>query len=268
MPRFSYDGIDFHYRQNGQGKPFVFQHGLGGDTGQPFGIFDPPGGFQMLSLDVRGHGATTPVGPPEKITLSAMADDIIVWLDYLDIPKAIIGGISMGAGISLNLALRYPDRFEGVVLSRPAWLDKPHPENLTVYATIARLIRIYGAEKGLEEFKKTNEYQKTLERSTDSADSLCKQFLSPRAEDAVVRLEQISSNPSPIPMSRWSQIKVPTLVLANKQDTIHCFEYGQAWAAAIPGAQFVEITPKSINPAQHSVDVQQHIETFLTHHFL
>lgn len=268
MPIFQHDGIDFHYRKKGDGQPFIFQHGLGGDTGQPFGIFIPPEGFQMLALDVRGHGRTFPLGPGHKINLSTIADDIISWMDHLGMATAVVGGISMGAGIALNLALRYPDRFDGVVLSRPAWMDKPDPENLTVYGTIAELIRHEGAKKGLEEFKKTEDYKKTLEQSPDSAESLCKQFSSLRAEDAVVRLEQISHNASHISMSEWSKIVVPTLVLANKQDTIHRFEYGEAWAAAIDSAEFKEIAPKSVSIEQHATDVQDAIETFLISHFL
>lgn len=37
MPSFQRDGITFQYRDTGQGVPFVFQHGLGGDANQTFG---------------------------------------------------------------------------------------------------------------------------------------------------------------------------------------------------------------------------------------
>ena len=76
------------------------------------------------------------------------------------------------------------------------------------------------------------------------------------------RLERIPHNQCHIPMSEWSKIKVPALVLANKQDTIHRFEYGQAWADAIGGAEFKELTPKSDNPEQYIADLQHAIETF------
>ena len=268
MPVFQHDGIDFYYRKKGKGKPFIFQHGLGGDTAHPFGVFHPPEGFQMLTLDMRGHGRSFPVGPDGKISLPTFADDIIAWMDHLEMATAVIGGISMGAGIALNLALRYPERFEGVVLSRPAWMDRPDPKNLTIYATIAALIRTYGAEKGLGEFKKTEDYKVTQAHSPDSAVTLCKQFLSLRAEDAVARLERIPHNQCHIPMNEWSKIKVPALVLAGKQDTIHRFEYGQAWADAIGSAEFRELTPKSVSPEQHIADLQHAIERFLTTHFL
>ena len=34
MPFFYADSITFHYLDGGQGLPFVFQHGLGGDVHQ------------------------------------------------------------------------------------------------------------------------------------------------------------------------------------------------------------------------------------------
>ena len=40
MPIFRHDDIEFHYQDSGSGgRPFVFQHGLGGDVNQPFGLF-------------------------------------------------------------------------------------------------------------------------------------------------------------------------------------------------------------------------------------
>ena len=45
MATFERDGIVFHYLDVGQGTPFVFQHGLGGDKGQPAGLFRPPKGI-------------------------------------------------------------------------------------------------------------------------------------------------------------------------------------------------------------------------------
>jgi hypothetical protein len=51
MPVFKRDGLVFHYLDEGDpsGRPFVFQHGLGGDVLQPAGIFSPPPGPRRAS---------------------------------------------------------------------------------------------------------------------------------------------------------------------------------------------------------------------------
>jgi hypothetical protein len=56
---------------------------------------------------------------------------------------------------------------------------------------------------------------------------------------------------------------VPTLVLANRRDPIHPFEYGEALAQAIPGAEFKELTSKSVSRERHESEVQQFLEYFL-----
>src|SRR3954453_23307117 len=123
MPTFAHDGLAFHYEDTGEGVPFIFQHGLGGDVNQPCGLFRPPEGVRLLALDCRAHGETRPLGDPDQLRLATFADHLAALLDYLEVPRAVIGGISMGAAVALNFALRYPERVLGLVLSRAAWLD-------------------------------------------------------------------------------------------------------------------------------------------------
>src|SRR5436305_462059 len=109
MPFFDCDGLTFHYREAGMGTPLVFQHGLGGDVNQPFGLFAPPPGIRLLAFDCRGHGETRPLGNPEKLSLASFADDLLACMNHLAIERAVVGGISMGAAVALNFALRFPE---------------------------------------------------------------------------------------------------------------------------------------------------------------
>ena len=102
MPIFYHDGLQFHYRETGRGIPFVFQHGLGADVNQPFGLFRPPSGFRLVTFDCRAHGQTVPLGDERKINIAVFADDLAALLDHLSIPSAVVGGISMGAAVALN----------------------------------------------------------------------------------------------------------------------------------------------------------------------
>ncbi len=138
---FERDGIRFSYRSSGDGTPFVYQHGLGADVNQPFVLFKPPQGIRLLGFDCRMHGATTPAGDSSKISLSSFADDMLAFLDFLGVDSAIVGGISMGAAVALNFALRFPERVRGLVLQRPAWLDGPNLKNAEIFGFVAKLIR-------------------------------------------------------------------------------------------------------------------------------
>ncbi len=267
MTAFLHDQLRFHYLDTGTSGtsevPFFFQHGLGGDVGQPSGLFSPPPGIRLLCFDCRAHGETTPVGDPGKLRIAVFADDLRALMDRLEIPDAVIGGISMGAAVALNFALRFPERTRGLVLSRPAWLAGPMEENARIYAAIAKLTREHGAARGREAFAETEDYRKTLRLSPDAAASLLGQFDNPRAEETVAKLERI---PTDSPVDRLEAVEAigaPTLVLANRQDPIHPFEYGEVLARRISGAEFREITPKSLSRERHMADVQAALEAFL-----
>jgi sugar phosphate isomerase/epimerase/pimeloyl-ACP methyl ester carboxylesterase len=266
--RFHRDGVQFHYREAGQGLPFVFQHGLGGDLNQPFGLYRPMPGLRLIAFDMRGHGETRPLGDLDKLTISGLADELIALLDHLEIKHAIVGGISLGAAVAVNVALRFPDRVLGLVLSRPAWIDQPLPENVQLYATIARLIRDLGPREGLYHFRKMAVFQAMEHESPDCARSLIGQFEQSRAEECVARLDRLSADTPCLDRTEYRKIGVPTLILGNKQDPIHAWTIAETLAQIIPGAELCEITPKSVSIERHAVDVLKALDTFLSSRFL
>jgi pimeloyl-ACP methyl ester carboxylesterase len=274
MACFEHDGIAFHYLDVGQGVPFVYQHGIGGDVRQPAGLLrPPPKGIRLLCLDARGHGQTQPLGEPSALTFDTFGDDLVAWLDHLGVERAIIGGISMGAGVALNVAVRYPERVAGLVLSRPAWLDGPMPaENVARYATLARRLRAVAAAAdpdqalrgAVAELEASEDYRGLLASSPDTAQSLRGQLTSERAVAAVARLERLPADRPLADLRGAAAIQVPVVVLAHRQDPIHRFAFGESLAGVIPGARLVELTPKSIAREHHAAEVQGCLEAFLS----
>ena len=267
MPYFTHDQIHFHYRDEGTGLPFFFQHGLGADVSQPFSLFKPPQGIRLICFDARTHGQTHPVGPPERIGLATFADDLLAVMDHLKLPNAIVGGISMGAAIALNVVLRHPERVIGLVLSRPAWLDGPNPWNMKMFSLLSQLLRDHGRVKGKQVFLQTADYKDTLSRWPDVATSLAGQFDNPEVEEGAFKFARIINDTPSRDRREWAGIHVPTLVLANRRDPVHPYEYGEVLARLIPGAELRELTPKSVSLEQHNADVQRHLHAFLGLHF-
>ncbi len=263
MPFFDSNGITFHFADDhGDRLPFVFQHGLGADISQPMSFFGEDRPFRLISMDCRGHGKTVPLGDRHFLKFNSFSNDLINLLDHLDLPKVVMGGISMGAGIALNFALRYPDRTEALILSRVSWLAEPLPPNLAVFPKIAALIRKHGAQRGRELFSLSAEYQTALQSSPANAASWSLQFLRERADETFEILESIPNDVPAPDITSWNKIDLPTLVLANRHDPQHPFEYGQMLAREIPGARFVEITGKAISGQKHVEDVRREILRF------
>ena len=267
MPVFEHAGLRFHYLDHGAGQPVVFQHGLGANAHQPEELYHPGPGFRFLAMDVRNHGDTQPASDPAALTFNTLADDLAALLDHLGIERAVIGGVSMGAGIALNFTLHFPARVQALVLSRPAWLDQPLPDNLRGLVSAARFIRQYGPVDGLPRFQATEDYLAVQRQSVDSATSLVKQFGDPRALEAVDRLERIPQDAPNRDRAAWATIVVPTLVLTTQQDLIHPHAYGVALAAAIPGAERYELTPQSVSREQYQADTNARLTAFLNQHF-
>ncbi len=264
MPVFARDGIAFRYLDRGAGLPFVFQHGLGGDVQQPAGLFPPPAGVRLLAFDCRAHGDTWPVGSADGLDFDHFGDDLLALLDRLGLPRAVVGGISMGAGVALNVAVRHPGRVGGLVLSRPAWLDGPMPAaNVATYALIARLVRQYGPAAGKERFLASDRYRAVAAVSPDAAKSLAGQFDGEQLRDRIARLERLPLARPLAALHAAAAITVPTLVLAHGQDPVHPREYGRILARTIPGAAFVELTPKSVSKERHEAEVRDALAAFL-----
>lgn len=268
MPTFERDGLSFHYLDRGDGLPFVFQHGLGGDVSQPFALYSPPAAVRLIGFDARAHGETRPLGDVKKVAIAPTADDLIALLDHLGLDQAVVGGTSLGSAVALNAGLRHSSRVRGLVVALPACLDRPLPENARVFPHVAQHLLKYGAAEGLKRYRATAEHQRLLADSPDAARWLEQQFLEPRAEECVVRLELVPHDCPVHDREELAAVRVPTLVLGDRDDPLHPWEFAETLARLIPGADLVELTPRSRNFGRHVADVQKGIDAFLTRHFL
>jgi pimeloyl-ACP methyl ester carboxylesterase len=136
-----------------------------------------------------------------------------------------------------------------------------------MFGYISQLIDTAGPAQGLLHFQASPEFAELKREYPDTAASLTNQFRHPRAVEMARNLNRIP-NDSPIPnLAALKFITVPTLVLANRRDPIHPYEYGERLAHEIAHAKFHEIPSKSEDAPAHLRLVQQHIQNFLTPHF-
>ena len=117
-PQFaSINGISLAYRDTSAGLPVLFIHG------HPFNqsMWDAQVAalrwkHRVITYDIRGYGLSE-VPAVEATTLETMADDIADLLDLLNIPTAVVAGLSMGGQIAMAFAEQYPERLAGLVLA-------------------------------------------------------------------------------------------------------------------------------------------------------
>lgn len=265
---FEHDGIRFRYVDHGKGIPFVFQHGLGGDSKKIFDLTRDYPGVRLISFDARYHGNTEPHCSPDKLSFRQFAEDLSALLDHLGINQAVVGGISMGAGMALEFAVRNPNRVLGLVLARPAFLDQPFPQHVHVYAEVVSLIKAHGLSEGLKLFEQSTSYRDLLAESADAASAVTNIFKDPLTPHTLEKYDRIPHDCPPHEFSQLQGIRVPALVLSSKRDPIHPIEIGKRLASVIPGAEFSELTPKCVSSAGYEYDLNQRIGEFFEKHFV
>ncbi len=259
------DGCRLRYEIAGRGKPVLWQHGLGATSAQPAEVFPQNLGLQRITLLCRGHGDSE-LGDPVHLSIRQFADDAVALLDHLEIDHAAIGGISLGAALALNLAARYPARVSQLVLARPAWVDEPAPETLQLYTVVAQLLANFEPAQALYKFHNLPEFRALQETSPDNANSLIGFFTRPRPDTTIALLSRIPIDWPGVTRTEMTEIKIPTLVIGNGEDHVHPLSFAQTLAKTIPGAQFLQITSKTVNREAYVREFQDALTTFLNPH--
>jgi pimeloyl-ACP methyl ester carboxylesterase len=73
-------------------------------------------GYRTVALDLRGHGESDKPHDPAAYDRGQMTSDITALMDHLALGPVILMGYSMGAHLSLALALTAPERVDRLIL--------------------------------------------------------------------------------------------------------------------------------------------------------
>ncbi len=104
---------EFRWLERGEGEPVLLLHGLMGQMRHWEPVLEGLGeGYRPLAL-------TLPIFHPAlpEATLDELVRYVLGFLDALEIPRAVIGGNSLGGHAALRLALDHPDRVSGLILT-------------------------------------------------------------------------------------------------------------------------------------------------------
>jgi pimeloyl-ACP methyl ester carboxylesterase len=130
------NGINLYFEARGTGRPLILLHG-GLGSGEMFGPTLPALAerHQVIAVDLQGHGRTADTDRPIDIRL--MADDIAALIDHLRLDQPDVVGYSLGGGVALFTAVKYPDKIRRLVAaSAHAWRNAIPPEMLAQQAQV------------------------------------------------------------------------------------------------------------------------------------
>jgi pimeloyl-ACP methyl ester carboxylesterase len=115
MPYSTETGVRIHYQTAGEGPAMVLVHANPFDLNLwLYQIAHFSTWFRVIAPDIRGYGRSDKV--TASYTLEDMAADIVGVCRREGITEAIVGGISVGSGIAMMMALEHPSLVRALIL--------------------------------------------------------------------------------------------------------------------------------------------------------
>ncbi|MBI1846231.1 MAG: alpha/beta fold hydrolase [Candidatus Rokubacteria bacterium] len=252
MPYAVINKIRMHYEVAGRGDPILMINDLSAPAahwGLQISALEPH--FQVITFDNRGVGQSDL--PPEPVyTTAQMADDAAALLRLLRIPRAHVVGASMGGTIAIELALRHPRLVRSLTLA------------CTWAAGDARFLHTVEAWAGLSSRIPLEERYRYLvypwvfspaffakKENVEAAFQRALAYPHQTKAEAIERQARGILAWNGTRLKRLGAIKVPTLVLAGKDDILTPPEYSRALAKLIRRARLI------ILPGGHAFFIEE-----------
>jgi len=259
MPIADANGIQLYYEEDGDpaGPPLLLVMGFTAQlTGWPKGFVEElvRRGFRVIRVDNRDSGLSTrldgvEVNPfevdPTKVPylLADMADDLVGLADHLGIDRVHLVGASMGGMIAQALALDHPGRVLSLcsIMSTTGapGVGQPTPEAVLALmipappdreGTLTRSVEVTGVLGSKSHPPDVDEVRRGAGEAYDRA-------FYPEGAGRQLAAMLASGDRT----ERLRGLAVPTLVIHGLQDILIQPDGGSATAAAIPGAELIEL---------------------------
>ena len=191
-------------------------------------------GFHVVTVDLLGHGRSDRPVDPKEYSMTAFGEQVVALLDHLGAEQAVIGGTSLGANVSLEVADIAPERVRGLILEMPV-LDNALEAGLVAFGppmflarflpfTISAVARVARAvPRGLVPF--------WVGVGLDT--------LNQRPDAMAAAIHGIFFGRIAPPSRRRRQIKAPALVVGHRRDPIHPWADAGMLAEEMPNSRFV-----------------------------
>jgi pimeloyl-ACP methyl ester carboxylesterase len=239
------NGTKLYYEIAGKGKPLVLIHGSFGDRRHwDFQFKELSNKYKVLRYDVRGYGKSALPNPDEPYR---DADDLNALMDFLEIKKAYICGLSMGSVIAVDFVLAYPEKCRSLIpigarVAGDGLEEYKTPNSDTLKATISKMMDIL----------KNNGTKQATDYLWTGNHSLSKGVVSSGTRAALLKMgyeyswwRYLYANKReqafPTAINKLTEIKIPTLVVTAEYDFEFCKEIAAVIAKKIVGAKLISI---------------------------
>jgi pimeloyl-ACP methyl ester carboxylesterase len=236
MGELSYQGHRIGYDEYGEGeRPLVLVHGLLMNR-RMFERLGPAlarRGSRVICVDLLGHGRSDQPGDLRLYSMPLFAEQIVALLDHLGLERAVVGGTSLGANVGLELAVRHPERVEGLFIEMPV-LDNALAAVAAIFAPV-----LLGLRVGRPAFELSSRVASLIPRTNFLLDTGL-DWVRRRPVPSVAVLEGLLLGETAPGREQRRLIEQPALVVGHPRDPLHPFSDSGMLVEELPGARLVE----------------------------
>ncbi len=261
MAYFRHDGHQLAYTVHGKGdRAVVLLPGLllSQKMQTPLAKQLAKRGNRVITLDPLGHGRSDRPRETWRYSMSAFAEQTVALLDHLRLEEAIVGGTSMGANVTLEVAALAPDRLRGMIIEMPV-LDNAVAASAAAFAPLLLALTlgapVMGAVARVARAIPSERFPFLLELGLDWIAQ------DPGGSGAV--LGGILFGRTAPPRNQRLGLDAPALIIGHPRDPIHPFSDADMLAAELPNARLVDATSVlelRTNPARLMAEIAAFVD--------
>lgn len=185
-------------------------------------------GFRVITPDLPGFGGSAvPDGAP---TLDLMADEVVALMDHLELPSAVVGGLSLGGYVAMAMLRRHRPRVSGLVLADTK-ASADTPEAAANREGVAASVEAAGSTGAIAEAMLPNLLGATTRSSRPDVVAAVRRWIGAQPASGVAWAQRAMAV-RPDSTADIAAFGGPVLVLYGQEDSISPAADAQAMAAA------------------------------------
>jgi pimeloyl-ACP methyl ester carboxylesterase len=241
VPNFHHDGFKIAFEQRGrrQGaadRPIVLIHGLLLPRRHHYPLADALGarGNRAILIDLLGHGDSDKPKHSRYYSMELFARQVVALLDHLDIDEAVIGGTSLGANVTLEVAAHAPER------CRALFIEMPVLERAAPFAGGLFLPLLVAYSQAATLMERTGNLIGRIPRGLSLYGDVVLETLSREpVGSAAVLHGLLTGRLAPHPDDR-EKIDIPALIMGHNRDLLHPFSDAEALSRELRNSELVQ----------------------------
>lgn len=243
-------GLTVHYRDEGKrdGRPLVLIHGSNASlhTWEPW-VKILGQDYRVISLDLPGHGLTG-ANPANVYDTASYVGVVDALLQKLNVTNAVIGGNSMGGGVSWMYALAHPQKVDALLLVDAAGRPYSKSGNTPIGFRLMRMPVIKEAARFIAPrsiFESSVRTSMSVQAKVDDAliDRYWELNRYPGNREATMQRFSATGSRNSGAEEKLASIKVPVMIMWGEEDNLIPVSSARWFADALPQAKLV-IYPK------------------------